>query len=78
MYYDGRVFKNKENGDWRKRQILWVFWNDNYISELCDKWIYKDGNTAYTRFEELRTRSGEVLFTNEHKATLSNENQTST
>ena len=73
VYYNRKTFKNKENGDWRKRHILWVFWNNNHISELCEKWIYKDGNYAYARFEELRTRSGEVLFTNEHKATLSKE-----
>ena len=73
VYYNGKIFKNKENGDWRKRHILWVFWNNNHISELCEKWIYKDGNYAYTRFEELRTRYGEVLFTNKHKATLSKE-----
>ena len=73
VFYNGKIFKNKENGDWRKRQILWVFWNNNHISELCEKCIYKDGNYAYTRFEELHTRSGEVLFANEHKATLSKE-----
>ena len=66
-----RYLKIKKNGDWRKRQILWVFWNNNYISELCDMWIYIDGNYVYTRFEELCTCSGEVLFTNRHKATLS-------
>ena len=53
-----RYLKIKKNGDWRKRQILWVFWNNNYISELCDMWIYIDGNYVYTRFEELCTRSG--------------------
>ena len=43
------------------------------MSELCEKWIYLNGNCAYTRFEELRTRSGEVLFTREHKATISKD-----
>ena len=36
-------------------------------------WIFCYGNYVYTRFEELCTRSGEVLFTREHKATLSKE-----
>ena len=49
-----------------KRQIVWVFWNDEHISELCEKWIYRNRDT---RFEELRTNSGEVIFTREHKAT---------
>ena len=43
------------------------------MSELCEKWIYHNHNYAYTRFEELRTRSGEVLFTREHKATISKD-----
>ena len=43
------------------------------MSELYEKWLYFDGNYAYTRFEVFRTRSGEMLFTNEHKATLSKE-----
>ena len=42
-----------------------------HISELCEKWVYYDNNYAYTRFEELHTRSAEVLFTREHKATIS-------
>ena len=40
-----------------------MIWDDGHVSELCEKWICYDGNYAYTRFEELRTRSGEVLFT---------------
>ena len=36
-------------------------------------WIYLNDNYIYTRFEELRTRSGEVLFTREHKATISKD-----
>ena len=50
-----------------------AFWNNNTISELCEKWIFYNYNYAYIRSEELRTRSGEVLYTREHKATLSNE-----
>ena len=63
----------KKNGNWKKRQIVRVLWDDDHISELCEKWIYYDGNYAYTRFEELRTRSGEVLFTRKHKATISKD-----
>ena len=50
-----------------------IFRDDDHIPELCEKWIYLNGNYAYTRFEELRTRSGEVLFTREHKATISKD-----
>ena len=60
---------NKENGYLERRHILWVFWDNKHITELCEKWIKCDGNYAYTRFEELRTYSGDVIFTNEHKAT---------
>ena len=50
-----------------------IFRDDDHIPELCEKWIYLNDNYAYTRFEELRTRSGEVLFTTEHKATISKD-----
>ena len=61
-------FKNKSN--WEKKVMTWVFWKSP-VSELCEKWIYYNNNYAYTRFEEFRTCSGEVLFTNEHKAVFS-------
>ena len=61
------------SGNWKKRQIVWVFWGDDHVSELCEKWIYRNHNYAYTRFEELRTCSGEVVFTREHKATTSKD-----
>ena len=61
------------SGNWSKRHILRVFWNKNIVSELCEMWIFCYGNYAYIRFEELCTCSGEVLFTREHKATLSKE-----
>ena len=50
--------------------ITWVFWK-SHVTELCEKWICCRNNYAYTRFEEFRTCSGEVLFTNEHKAVFS-------
>ena len=43
----------KKNGNWKRRQIVWVFWNKGHVSELCEKWIYLDGKYAYARFEEL-------------------------
>ena len=61
------------SGNWKKRQIVWVFWGDGHVSELCEKWIYHNHNYGYTRFEELCTCSGEVLFTREHKATTSKD-----
>ena len=63
-----------KKGNRKRRTIVWVFWDDDHISELCEKCVYYDGNYAYTRFEELRTRSGEVLFTREYKATASKYN----
>ena len=63
--------RTRKNDDWVKRQIVMLFWNDKHISNLCEKWIYRNREYAYTRFEELRTYSGEVLFTGEHKATTS-------
>ena len=69
MFQYVRLGRNRENGDWVKRQNAWVFWNNKHISELCEKWIYRNREYGYTRFEELSTYSGEVLFTREHKAT---------
>ena len=57
----------------KKNQIVWVFWDEGHVSELCEKWICYNHNYAYTRFEELRARSGEVLFTREHTATTSKD-----
>ena len=45
-----------------KRHILWVFWDNKNITELCEKWICCYGNYAYRRFEELRTYSGETIL----------------
>ena len=53
-----------------KSVITWVFWK-SHVTELCDKWICCRNNYAYTRFEEFRTCSGEILFTNEHNAVFS-------
>ena len=61
-------------GNQKIRQIVWVFQDDCHVSELCEKWVYNDGNYAYTRFGELRKRSGEVIFTGEYKTTASKDN----
>ena len=73
-----RVYSKEElvlikNIYWIRKKKLMVFWNNNIISELCEKWIFYNDNYTYTKFEELRTRSGELLYTREHKATLSKE-----
>ena len=63
-------FKFKNKSYWKKKVITWVFWK-SHVTELCEKWICCRNNYAYTRFEEFRTCSGKVLFTNEHKAVFS-------
>ena len=68
-----RQWHGKKNGIWKRKKIVWVFWNNGHVSELCKKWIYLNGKYAYTRFEELRIHSGEVIFTREHKATTSKD-----
>ena len=74
MFQYARLMRNRKNGNWIKRQIVWVFWNNEHISELCQKWIRCNHEYEYTRFEELRTYSGEVLFTREHKTTIRKSN----
>ena len=66
---NGKVKK----GNWKRRQIVWVFWSDGCISELCEKWICLNDKYAYTKFEELRTHSSKVFFTRERKATVSKD-----
>ena len=73
MFQYAKLRHNNKNGNWSKRQIVWIFWNDKHISELCEKWMRYNHEYAYTRFEELRAYSGEVLFTREHKATTSKD-----
>ena len=72
MFQLAKLWRRKK-GNWKRKQIIWIFWDDDHMSELREKWIYHNHNYAYTRFEELRTRSGEVLFTREHKATISKD-----
>ena len=47
------------------------------MTELYEKWIYSRSNYVYTRFEEFRTCTDEVLFTNEHKAVFTKNTTTS-
>ena len=74
MFMCIKRWRNKNGNRKKKRRIVCAFWDDDHISELCEKWVYYDGNYAYTRFEELRKCSGEVLFTREYKATASKDN----
>ena len=67
MFMYIKRWRNKNGDRKKKRRIVWAFWDDDHISELCEKWEYYDGNYAYTKFEELRKRSGEVLFTRDIK-----------
>ena len=60
-------FKFKNKSDLENKVITWVFWK----SHVTEKWICCRNNYVYTRFEEFRTCSGELLFTNEHKAFFS-------
>ena len=76
VFRDSKQWHGKKNSNWKRRQIVWIFWNNGHISELCEKWIYINGKYAYTRFEELRTHSGEMLFTREHKATREDKSNT--
>ena len=57
-----KQWRDKKNGNWQRRQIVWAFWNTGHVSELCEKWIYLNGKYAYTRFEELRTHSGGAFY----------------
>ena len=73
MFERLRQSRDRKSDRKRIRRIVWDFWEVNHITELCEKWVFCDGNYACTRFEELRTRSGEVLFTREYKATASED-----
>ena len=39
MFRYSKRWKDKK-GNWKKRQIVWVFWNNDHVSELCEKWVY--------------------------------------
>ena len=56
----------RKDGNWE----TWIFWK-SHVTELCEKWICCRKIYAYTRFEEFRSCSGEVLFTNKHKTVFS-------
>ena len=63
-----------DNNHWTKRITVKIFWNNNNISEICEKWIFYNGNYAYIRSEKLHTHLCELLYTREHKAGLSKKN----
>ena len=68
--YETKKTTNKGIGYHEVRKTTWIFWK-SHVSEPCEKWVQSAGNYAYTRFEEFSICSGEVLFTNEHKAVFS-------
>ena len=47
LYYHKKTYRNKKNGDWRRKKILLVFWDNKHIFELHEKWIYCDSNYVY-------------------------------
>ena len=69
MCCDNRII-NKDDRGWEKRKITRVFWK-SYVTEFCEKWVSSRGNYAYTRFEKFCTCTGEIIFSNEHKAVFS-------
>ena len=71
--FHGAMKSRDKTGTWKRGRMVWVIWNDGHVSELCEKWTNPNGIYAYTRSEELRTYSGEVLFTREQKATVSKD-----
>ena len=62
-----------DSNNWTQKKPVKIFWNNNTISEICEKWIFYCNNYAYIRSEELHTHLGELLYTREHKAGLSNK-----
>ena len=62
-----------DNNHWTQKKTVKIFWNNNTISEICEKWIFYNDNYAYIRCEELHTHLGEPLYIREHKASLSKE-----
>ena len=36
MFQHAKRTRDKK-GNWKKRQIVWVFWEDGHVSELCEK-----------------------------------------
>ena len=71
VYFDEQM-ELINNNHWIRRKTFKVFWNNNTISELCEKRIFYNDNYAYIRLEEHLTLSGESLYIiREHKASLS-------
>ena len=62
VFRHSKQWKGKIKGNWKKRHILWNFWNNGHISELCEK-VWR---ASYTIWRE-------ALFAREHKATTSKD-----
>ena len=41
-----KQWRNKNGNRKKKRRIVWAFWDEIHTSELCEKWVYYDGNYA--------------------------------
>ena len=39
--------------NWKRKHIAWVFWNNGQVSELCEKWVYLNGNYVYTSLKSF-------------------------
>ena len=77
--YFGEEMELINNNYWIRRKTFKIFWKNNTISELCEKWIFYNDNSAYIRLEEHLTLSGEWLYKiREHKVSLSKKNHATT
>ena len=47
----------------------------NHVTELCETWIHKNNEYAYTGYEKIYKYAGEVLSTREHNAMASKHKQ---
>ena len=72
MVYFKKENEHINNNNWARKKTVEIFWKNNTISEICEKWIlYCNNNYAYIRSEKLHTHLGELLCTREHKEGLS-------
>ena len=69
--YSKEEMKLIANNHWTRKKTVKIFWNNNAISELCERWIFYNDNYAHIRCEELHTHLGELLYIREHKESLS-------
>ena len=59
------------NDNLTRKKTVNIFWENNTLSEICEKWIFYCNNSyRYIRCEKLHTHLGELLYTRKHKAGL--------